>query len=234
MTDADSLRQIAHSRAPFSVWFATILLFSLFGAIVLALIGPASRKDHYEESRAQKRMDNLKTLHEADAKALSGYAWVDKAKGTVHIPIERAMQLTVAELSQKKPAAAYPIATVAPVTATAAAQPTAAPSAAPKTGSSPAATPAVSPSRTSSNTAPTPSPKANEAEGPRSEARSQPAGAANPPNAGGGNQPGANSAAPASPGAPSGKPAVSPTGTPNQKAPGTALPVAGQTPTPTP
>jgi hypothetical protein len=231
MTDADSLRQIAHSRAPFSVWFGTILLFMLFAAIVLALIGPSPRRDRYEESRARKRLDNLKTLHEADAKALTEYAWVDKAKGTVRIPIDRAMQLTLAELSRKKPAAAYPIATVAP--AAPAAQPTAAPSAAPKSGSSPAATPAT-PSRTSSNTAPTPAPKANEAEGPRSENRSQPAGAANPSNVSAGSQPGANSTTLASPAAPAGKPAVSPTGTPNQKAPGRPLPVAGLTPTPTP
>ena len=142
MADTESIRQIAQSRAPFSAWFGTILLFMLFGAIVLAVIGPAPRKDTYEESRAQKRLENLKTLHEADAKALTRYAWVDKAKGTVHIPIDRAMQLTLAELSRKKPAAAYPIATVAP--AAPAAQPTAAPSAAPKSGSSPAATPAAS------------------------------------------------------------------------------------------
>jgi hypothetical protein len=231
MADADSLRNIAHSRAPFSVWFGTILLFMLFGAIVLALIGPAPRRDRSEESHGQKRLDNLKTLYEADAKALSGYGWVDKAKGTVHIPIERAMQLTMAELSQKKPATAYPIATATPAPAAAAAQPTAAPSAAPKNGSSPAATPAVSPSRTSSNTAPTPAPKANEAEGPRSEIRSQPAAAANPPNVSAGSQPGANSTKQASP---SGKAAVSPTGTPSQKAPGAPLPEAGQTPTPTP
>ena len=231
MTDADSLRQIAHSRAPFSVWFGTVLLFLLFGAIVLALIGPAPRKDRYEATRAQKRMENLKTLHEADAKALTGYGWIDKAKGTVHIPVERAMQLTMAELSQKKPAAAYPIATATP--AAPATQPAAAPSAAPKSGSSPAATPAAPPSRTSSSTAPSPAPPVKEVEGPRSEIRSQPAAAANPPNVSAGSQPGANSTTQASL-APSGKPAASPAGTPNQKASGTPVPGAGQTPTPTP
>lgn len=150
MTDADSLQQIAHSRAPFSVWLGTVLLFLLFGAIVLTSIGPTTRKDRYEESRAQKRVDNLKTLREADAKALRGYAWVDKAKGTAHIPIERAMQLTMAELSQKKPAAAYPIATASPAAP-------AAPSAAPKNGSSPVATP-VAPAGNQSNSAPQASP----------------------------------------------------------------------------
>ena len=163
MPDSDSLRQIAHSRAPFSVWFGTVLLFMLFGAVVLALIGPASRRDTYEKARAQKRLDNLKTLHEADAKTLSEYAWVDKAKGTVRIPIERAMQLTLVELSQKKPTAAYPIATVAPAPA---AQPVAATSATPASGSSPAAPssqPAVSPTGTPNQKAPgTPLPVAGQ------------------------------------------------------------------------
>jgi hypothetical protein len=233
MSDAESLRQIAHSRAPFSAWFGTVLLFLLFGAIVLALVGPSPRRDHYEEARARKRLDNLKTLREADAKALAGYAWVDKAKGAVHIPIDRAMQLTMAELAQKKPAAAYPIASPAAAPAAPAAQPTAAPSPAPKNAASPAAK-ALTPSRTSSNTEATPAPKAVEPEGPKSEIRSQPAGAANPPNTNAGSQPGANSLPQASPGAPSGKPAVSPTGTPHQKAPASPIPVAGQTPTPTP
>ncbi len=139
MTDAESLRQIAHSRAPFSAWFGTILLFCIFGALVLAFIGPSTRKDHYEESRAQKRMENLKTLRESDTKALVGYGWVDKAKGTVHIPIERAMQLTVTELSQKKPSAAYPIATASAAPAAPAAAPSAAASAPPKPTPTPTA-----------------------------------------------------------------------------------------------
>src|ERR1700751_1523183 len=111
MADPESLRQIAHSRAPLSTWLGVVLLFALFGVIVLAVIGPSPRGSNYEETRAKKRLENLKTSREDADKALNTYAWIDKNKGTVRIPISRAMELTVAQLAQQKPAAAGPIAT---------------------------------------------------------------------------------------------------------------------------
>src|SRR6266567_1615056 len=111
MADTESLRQVARSRAPLSTWFGIVLLFALFGVIVLAVIGPAPRESDYEETRAKKRMENLKTSREEAAKALSTYGWIDKNKGIARIPIERAMELTVADLAQQKPAPAGPIAT---------------------------------------------------------------------------------------------------------------------------
>jgi len=88
-----------------------VLLFALFGVIVLAIIGPSPRSSDYEETRAKKRVENLKTLREEADKALTTYAWVDKNKGVARIPIERAMELTVADLAKQKPAPAGPIAT---------------------------------------------------------------------------------------------------------------------------
>jgi hypothetical protein len=114
MADTDSLRQIAHSRAPWSVWFGVVLLLVLFGVIVLAIIGPTPRESDYEETRAKKRIENLKTLRAEADKALTTYGWIDKNKGVAHIPIERAMELTVAELAKQKPAPAGPIATATP------------------------------------------------------------------------------------------------------------------------
>jgi len=113
MADPESLRRIAHSPAPFSTWLGIVLLFVLFGVIVLAIVGPSPRRSDYEETRAKKRMENLKKLREETEKDLTGYAWVDKNKGVARIPITRAMDLTVAELAQKKPAPAGPIATPA-------------------------------------------------------------------------------------------------------------------------
>jgi hypothetical protein len=173
MADAESLRQVAQSRAPFSAWLGIMFLFALFGVIVLAVIGPSPRGDNYEQTRAKKRFEILKTEREEDTKALTTYAWIDKTKGSVRIPIERAMQLTAAELAQKKPAPANPIATPA------------APESAAPAGPGPAAAPAPSPSVKST-------PKATSVAGPESENRGQPAAAANPPAAPPGTQPGAS------------------------------------------
>src|SRR5215831_13419153 len=123
MADTQSAHSIAYSRAPFSTWLGVVCLFVLFGLIVLAVIGPSPRTSDYEEARAKKRIEKLKTLHEENQKELTTYAWVDKNKGVARIPIDRAMELTVAELAQKKPAPAGPIATPAAQTPPAGASP---------------------------------------------------------------------------------------------------------------
>ena len=107
MADQESLRQVAQSPAPLSTWFGIVVLFALFGIIVLAFIGPAPRGDSYELTRAKNRADKLKALRDEDAKALTTYGWVDKDKGVARVPIGRAMELTVAELEKKKPAAGH-------------------------------------------------------------------------------------------------------------------------------
>ena len=111
MAGTESLRQVARARAPLSAWFGIVLLFALFGVIVLAIIGPSPRRSDYEETRAKKRVENLKTLREEADKALTTYGWIDKNKGVARVPIERAMELTVADLAKQKPAPAGPIAT---------------------------------------------------------------------------------------------------------------------------
>jgi hypothetical protein len=111
MAATESLRQVAHERASWSAWFGIVLLFALFGVIVLAIIGPSPRGSDYEETRAKKRIENLKTLREEADKALTTYGWIDKDKGTARIPIERAMEVTVADLAKQTPAPAGPIAT---------------------------------------------------------------------------------------------------------------------------
>jgi hypothetical protein len=130
MADTQSAPNIAYTRAPFSTWLGIVCLFVLFGLIVLAVIGPSPRTNDYEETRAKKRMEKLKTLHEESQKELTTYAWVDKNKGVARIPIARAMEVTVADLAQKKPAPAGPIATPAAQTPPAGASP--APAASPQ------------------------------------------------------------------------------------------------------
>src|SRR5580700_8466458 len=178
MADAESIRQAAHVRTPFSAWLGVVLLFALFGVIVLAIIGPSPRGDTYEQKRTKAREEKLKIAREEDAKALTTYSWIDKQKDTVRIPIQRAMELTVTELAQKKPAPAGPIATPEAQASPAATTP------------SPAATPSPSPAGT---------PKATSVAGPSSEGRNQPAAAVNPPPAPPQTQPGASASPAASP-----------------------------------
>ena len=123
MAETQSAHSIAYSRAPFSTWLGIVCLFVLFGLIVLAVIGPSPRTSDYEEGRAKKRMEKLKALREETQKDLTTYAWVDKNKGVARIPIDRAMEVTVADLAQKKPAPAGPIATPAAQTPPAGASP---------------------------------------------------------------------------------------------------------------
>src|SRR4051812_44743208 len=162
MAQTDSIRDISRSRQPLSAWLGVVLLFFLFGVLVFAVVGPSARTDTYEQTRAKKRAENLKTLHEEAAKALAGYAWIDKNKGTVRVPIERAMELTVAELKDRKPGPGGPV-----VVAGAA-------------GAAPQASPAASASSSSlgrqgKSSAPSASgtPKATSVEGPNSENRGQ-------------------------------------------------------------
>ena len=166
MAATESLRQVAQARAPLSVWFGIVLLFALFGVIVLAIIGPAQRGSDYEEARAKKRVENLKTLREEADKALTTYGWIDKTKGLAHIPIERAMELTVAGLAKQKPAPAGPIAapeTQAPAGAPATAAPASpAPAGSSQTGgASPAASPAAQAPASPSSAAQSPPPPAS-------------------------------------------------------------------------
>jgi hypothetical protein len=145
MADPESLRDVVRSRAPLSTWLGVVLLFALFGVIVLVVIGPAPRGSDYEETRAKKRMETLKTVREDAEKSLTTYAWIDKNKGVARIPISRAMELTIAELAQQKPAAAGSIAAPEPQ-ATALPAPSGSPKPGPAQPSPQASVPAAGPS----------------------------------------------------------------------------------------
>jgi hypothetical protein len=195
-------------RSMFSTWLGTVLLFLFFGLLVLVVFAAIPRKDNYEDKRAQARAEKLKTARDETSKALTTYAWIDKSKGTVRVPIERAMELAVVELASKKPMAAGPIATP---------EPSPAASAAPAASASP--TPAASAT-----------PKPTSVQGPNSESRGQPAAAINPPGAPPGTQPGAPTKPAASPAAPEAQPPKAASPPPTKSPPASPLPTASATP----
>jgi len=78
-----------------------------FGVVALVFGGTLAWKkpvDEVEAKRAAQRLEARTKLDtEAQAK-LDSLGWVDKAKGTVHVPIADAMKMVVADLRAKKPA----------------------------------------------------------------------------------------------------------------------------------
>jgi len=195
-------------RSMFSTWIGVVLLFAFFGLVALVVVGASPRGTKYEKKRAQARAEKLQTVRDQTTAALTSYGWVDKSKGVVRIPINDAMKITVVELSQKKPAAANPIATPE------AASPT------------PSATASPAPSSAS----PPGTPKPTSITGPNSESRNQPAAEIKPPPAPPGTQPGPSTSPAASPPSAPAKAAVSPSPKPSPSIAGSPLPVRGKTP----
>jgi hypothetical protein len=60
------------------------------------------------------RLKNLNDLNTENQKTLTSYRWIDKGKGIVGIPIDRAMEVEIADLTANHPHAAGPITPAAP------------------------------------------------------------------------------------------------------------------------
>ncbi len=63
----------------------------------------------HDAQRRDLRLKNLDDLTVENQKILTNYRWIDKGKGIVAIPIERAMELVIPDLSANHPHAAGPI-----------------------------------------------------------------------------------------------------------------------------
>src|ERR1700751_6145593 len=59
-----------------------------------------------EPGRSELRLKNLSDLNTENQKTLTSYRWIDKGKGIVGIPIDRAMELVIADLATNHPQAA--------------------------------------------------------------------------------------------------------------------------------
>jgi len=69
--------------------------------LIVAMLVLAMR--HYSQpapvgaNRVEERRKFLQEQHAADAKALTEYDWVDKDRGVVRLPVQRAVELTLQE-----------------------------------------------------------------------------------------------------------------------------------------
>ena len=97
------------NRISFSVIIAGLVMILLFVGLAIFLVGQRGNIPTVDERSAEVRLKNLADLDAANQKILAQYRWVDKNKGVVGIPINRAMDLIVAQLQTIKPHAAGPI-----------------------------------------------------------------------------------------------------------------------------
>lgn len=95
--------------------FALVLLFLFWGVNTWLTRWNGGNAEPEEILRAEFRTKTLADLRAEETKKLDTYAWVDRAKGTVQIPINEAMKLVLSEINNARPRAAYPVATPAPV-----------------------------------------------------------------------------------------------------------------------
>lgn len=79
-----------------------IFLFLLFGIFVVVWMRTGEKTSDFDQQRAKNRLVKLEQLQHENHEKLSGYAWVNKDKGVVQLPIERAQELVVAQLKAKQ------------------------------------------------------------------------------------------------------------------------------------
>ncbi len=84
-------------------FFGGVFLFCAFAALVIVVFAASLPKESVEKARAEARAQKLAALRAEDAVKLTGYKWANKQKGTVAIPIDRAMELVLADLKMKTP-----------------------------------------------------------------------------------------------------------------------------------
>ena len=115
------------NRVSLSLIIAGLVMVLLFVGLATFLVAQRKNIPTVDEQTAEVRLKNLAELNAENQKILTQYHWVDKNKGVVGIPINRAMDLVVAQLQANKPHAAGPInpPAVAPPAASPAPSPTA-------------------------------------------------------------------------------------------------------------
>src|ERR1700720_4915266 len=97
-------------KSPALMVITGLVMVLLFCGFVFFLVSQGQSIPNVEEVKAQGRLKNLADLNSENQKVLAQYRWVDKSKGVVGVPIDRAMELVVAELQSNKPHPAGPVA----------------------------------------------------------------------------------------------------------------------------
>ena len=86
-----------------------LVMVLLFAGFAFFLVAQGQSIPNVEEVHAQARLKNLADLNSDNQKVLTQYRWIDRSKGVVGIPIDRAMDLALAQLQANKPHPAGPV-----------------------------------------------------------------------------------------------------------------------------
>ena len=86
------------------VFLGSAAAFVVVAAIFIGALASKPQVNEVENKRAAQRYETRAKLEAEAQEKLNTTGWVDKAKGTVHVPIADAMTMVVAELTAKKPA----------------------------------------------------------------------------------------------------------------------------------
>ncbi|MGA1123286.1 MAG: hypothetical protein ACO3YO_01695 [Chthoniobacterales bacterium] len=151
------------SKSIWPMFVGAFAIFAVFAVLVQWLLNTGNRQiADQDAARAKERVEILKIINDENAALTTGYGWADRAKGTVRIPLDRAMEMAVARLSaqgEPRPADAIdpniPLGSAVKPGGLAAAQPTPPPFSTPPPAAAPAeVTPAVEPPAASAETPP--------------------------------------------------------------------------------
>ena len=117
---SSSLSQRRHPYLP-GLWLA--IGFLALASLTFMLRPFGVTPSTVTESAAKIRIEKLKKAQDEQQKLVTTYGWIEKDKGVAHIPIEKAMQLSVATLRLNPPHPAYAITTIQPSAISAAGAP---------------------------------------------------------------------------------------------------------------
>ncbi|MEA3188814.1 MAG: hypothetical protein QOD99_2644 [Chthoniobacter sp.] len=124
-------------------FFAGIAMFCGFAVLAWILFRFAAPRESFEDKRVKARVEKLQALRKEDEPKLNTYVWIAKDKGTVQLPITRAMEVTTESL-RKKPVHASAVKVEVPYPYGLQPPPNAPAGTAPATGTNPSASPAPS------------------------------------------------------------------------------------------
>ena len=103
MSDGSNKAIWPTALAVIGVFAIFLLILRVANTPVQSVATPANVPEEEQwRYSADGRRTRLEELRGREATALQGYGWVDQAAGVVRLPLDRAIELTIAEANQNR------------------------------------------------------------------------------------------------------------------------------------